>query len=61
VEQLQALAPVEFEVVKLPQSGSPSRRDYDIQRLLEALPDFQVTPFEEGLRQTVAARLGGAR
>jgi nucleoside-diphosphate-sugar epimerase len=61
VEQLQGLSPVEFEIVKLPQSSAPSRRDYDIKRLREALPDFQLTPFEEGLRQTVAARLGGTR
>jgi nucleoside-diphosphate-sugar epimerase len=61
VEQLQRLSPVEFEIVKLPQSSATSRRDYDIARLREALPGFQPTPFEEGLRQTVATRLGGAR
>jgi UDP-glucose 4-epimerase len=61
VEQLQRLAPVEFEVVKLPKSGGASRRDFDIGRLREALPGLTLTPFEEGLRQTVAARLGGAR
>jgi len=61
VEQLQKVAPVEFEVVKLPKSGGASRRDFDIGRLREALPGLTLTPFEEGLRQTVAARLGGAR
>jgi nucleoside-diphosphate-sugar epimerase len=61
VEQLQALAPVDFEVVNLPKSGGTSRRDFDVSRLRAALPDWQVTPFAEGLRQTVAARLGGTR
>ena len=61
VEQLRALSPVPFEVVNLPKSGGTSRRDFDVSRLREVLPDWQVTPFEEGLRRTVAARLGGAR
>ena len=61
VEQLQALSPVPFEVVNLPKSGGTSRRDFDIGRLREALPGLTLTPFEEGLRQTVAARLGGTR
>jgi len=61
VEQLQQLAPAEFEVVKLPRSGGASRRDFDVSRLRAALPSFQPTSFEEGLRQTVAARLGGKR
>jgi nucleoside-diphosphate-sugar epimerase len=61
VEQLQALSPVEFEVVNLPKSGGTSRRDFDISRLREALPELTLTPFEEGLRRTVAARLGSAR
>ena len=59
VEQLQALSPVPFEVVNLPKSGGTSRRDFDISRLRAALPSWKVTPFEEGLKQTVAARLGG--
>ena len=61
VEQLQALSPVPFEVVNLPKSGGTSRRDFDVSRLREALPDLALTPFEEGLRRTVAARLGGAK
>jgi nucleoside-diphosphate-sugar epimerase len=61
VDRLQQLSPVAFEVVKLPKSGGASRRDFDIGRLREALPDLTPTPFEEGLRQTVAARLGGVR
>ena len=60
VEQLQAISPVPFEVVNLPKSGGTSRRDFDIGRLRAALPDLTLTPFEEGLRRTVAARLGGA-
>jgi UDP-glucose 4-epimerase len=61
VERLQALSPVEFEVVNLPKSGGTSRRDFDISRLREALPGLTLTPFEDGLRTTVAARLGSAR
>jgi UDP-glucose 4-epimerase len=61
VEQLQALSPVPFKVVHLPKSGGTSRRDFDVSRLREALPDLTLTPFEEGLRRTVAARLGGTR
>jgi UDP-glucose 4-epimerase len=61
LEQLQALAPIEFEVVNLPKSGGTSRRDFDISRLRAALPDLTLTPFEEGLRRTVETRLGGVR
>ncbi len=61
MEQLQALSPVAFEVVNLPKSGGTSRRDFDVSRLREALPDLVLTPFEEGLRRTVAARLGGTK
>lgn len=59
VEQLRALSPVPFAVVNLPKSGGTSRRDFDVSRLREALPDLALTPFEEGLKRTVAARLGG--
>jgi UDP-glucose 4-epimerase len=61
VEQLQAISPVPFEVVNLPKSGGTSRRDFDISRLRAALPGLKLTPFEDGLRQTVAARLGGTQ
>jgi nucleoside-diphosphate-sugar epimerase len=60
-EQLQALSPVPFELVKLPKSGGTSRRDFDISRLRAALPGLTLTPFADGLRQTVAARLGSTR
>jgi len=59
--QLQALSPKPFELVKLPKSGGTSRRDFDISQLRAALPGLTLTPFEDGLKQTVAARLGGAR
>lgn len=61
VELLRALAPTPFEVVNLPRSGGPTRRAYDVSRLHALLPDLAFTPFEDALRQTVAARLGGAR
>jgi nucleoside-diphosphate-sugar epimerase len=61
VEQLRALSPVEFEVVSLPKAPGTSRRDFDVSGLRAALPGLAFTPFEEGLRRTVAARLGGTR
>jgi nucleoside-diphosphate-sugar epimerase len=61
VEQLQALSPVPFEVANLPKSGGTSRRDFDISRLRAAVPGLTLTPFEDGLKRTVAARLGGVR
>ena len=61
VEQLRVLSPVPFEVVNLPKSGGTSRRDFDTSRLRAAVPGLTLTPFEDGLRQTVAARLGGAK
>ena len=61
VERLRALSPVPFDVVNLPKSGGTSRREFDVSRLRAALPDLTATPFEAGLRRTVAARLGGAR
>ena len=56
--QLQAISPKPFELVKLPKSGGTSRRDFDISRLREALPGLKLTPFTDGLKATVAARLG---
>jgi len=61
VEQLRVLAPVDFEIVTLPKSGGTSRRDFDVSRLRAALPSLTLTPFEEGLKRTVAARLGSTR
>lgn len=61
VEQLQALVPDAFEVVKLPKSGGASRRNFDIGRLREAVPGLKLTPFAEGLRKMVEARLGGVK
>jgi UDP-glucose 4-epimerase len=59
--QLQALSPKPFVLVKLPKSGGTSRRDFDISRLRAALPDLRLTPFAEGLKATVAARLGNVK
>jgi UDP-glucose 4-epimerase len=59
--QLQAISPKPFELVKLPKSGGTSRRDFDINRLREALPGLKLTPFSDGLKATVAARLGGVK
>ena len=59
--QLQAMSPKPFELVKLPKSGGTSRRDFDISRLREALPGLKLTPFADGLKATVAARLGSSK
>jgi UDP-glucose 4-epimerase len=60
-QQLTALSPKPFEIVNLPKSGGTSRRDFDISRLREALPGLTLTPFADGLKATVAARLGGVK
>ncbi|MCC7368081.1 MAG: NAD(P)-dependent oxidoreductase [Chloroflexi bacterium] len=59
--QLQALSPRPFEIVNLPKSGGTSRRDFDIGKLRSALPGLTLTPFADGLKATVAARLGGVK
>lgn len=59
--QLQALSPKPFELVKLPKSGGTSRRDFDISRLRAALPSLKLTPFADGLKATVDARLGSVK
>lgn len=59
--QLQALSPKPFEIVNLPKSGGTSRRDFDISKLRSALPGLTLTPFADGLKATVAARLGGVQ
>lgn len=61
VALLQGCSPRPFEVVNLPRSGGPSRRQYDVTRLRALLPGFQFEPFEEALRRTAGARLGGQR
>ncbi|MGE3271649.1 MAG: NAD-dependent epimerase/dehydratase family protein [Chloroflexota bacterium] len=59
--RIQELSPKPFEIVNLPKSGGTSRRDYDISRLREALPGLALTPFDDALKATVAARLGGVK
>ena len=58
VEDLRALVPFDFTVEPAPGSPTPTTRTFDVSRLRSALPDLRFTPFQEALRQTVAARLG---
>lgn len=54
VDVLQTIAPTPFELVNAPRSGAPTHRTFDIQRLVQALPELTFTPFEDALRATVA-------
>lgn len=54
VELLKELAPFDFELVKAPRSGPIVHRRFDVAKLRAAVPDFQFTSFEEGLRKTLA-------
>lgn len=50
VEVLRQVVPVEFTVVSAPRQVPVSHRHFDIARLFLAVPDFQFTPLEDGLR-----------
>jgi len=55
VEELGHLAPEGFEVARAPRAGAVTHRQFDVSRLLAAVPGFQFTPFGEGLAATFAA------
>jgi len=54
VETIRQLVPYEFKVVTAPRKRPITHRCYDITRLQDAAPGFRYTPFEEGLRHTLA-------
>ena len=55
VEDLRQIVPDEFSVVTTPRKAEVTHRQFDISRLLDALPRFRFTPFEKGLRTTFVA------
>ena len=58
VDDLRTVVPFEFTVENAPGGATPTTRTFDISRLRSALPGLRFTPFVEGLRATVAARVG---
>ena len=55
LETLRHILPDEFRVTSAPRTGPITHRRYDTTRLAQAAPGFSFTPFEEGLRATLAA------
>lgn len=51
---VQGIVPYEFRVTRAPRAGAITHRLYDIARLAQAVPGFAFTPFEAGLRATLA-------
>ena len=58
VEQLQAIAPYPFQVVRQPRSGPASFRPFDIGQLAAAIPGLTFTDFQTALRTTFNAAQG---
>jgi UDP-glucose 4-epimerase len=60
VEELRRIAPDAFEVAHAPRAGAVTHRQFDVSRLLAAVPGFQFAPLAEGLAATfLAARAEG--
>jgi nucleoside-diphosphate-sugar epimerase len=55
VETIRGLVPYEFSATSAPRKSPITHRHYDMARLRRAVPEFQFTPFKEGLRATLAA------
>jgi UDP-glucose 4-epimerase len=55
VESLRKMAGRPIEQVNLPRQGAITHRQFNISRLADALPGLAFTPFEEGLRKSLAA------
>lgn len=55
VKVIRRLAPYEVTVASAPRAGAITHRRFDTAALSRALPGFAFTPFEEGLRATLAA------
>jgi nucleoside-diphosphate-sugar epimerase len=54
VETIRKLVPYEVVVTNAARKGAITHRSYDIARLDGAVPGFLFTPFEDGLRATLA-------
>jgi nucleoside-diphosphate-sugar epimerase len=55
VDAIQALTPYEIAVTHAPRRNPITHRVYDISALERAAPGFAFTPFDQGLRTTLAA------
>ena len=55
VKAIRGLVPYEVSVTHAPRGGAITHRRFDTARLYRALPDFTFTPFDEGLRATLAS------
>jgi nucleoside-diphosphate-sugar epimerase len=60
VETLRALTPEQFDIQYAPRAGAITHRQFATGRLAELFPDFQFTPFEDGLQATVRAARSAA-
>lgn len=54
-EALRKVAAFDVEIVTSPRQSAVTHRQFDVSRLLAALPDFQFTPLAVGLEATLAA------
>ncbi len=55
VKAIRGLVPYDVTVVNAPRAGAITHRRFDTARLMRAAPGFAFTPFDEGLRATLAA------
>jgi hypothetical protein len=55
VKAVRGLVPYEVTVTHAPRAGAITHRRFDTVRLQRMMPDFRFTPFDEGLRATLAA------
>jgi UDP-glucose 4-epimerase len=55
VKAIRGLVPYEISVTHAPRAGAITHRHFDTARLYRALPRFAFTPFDEGLRATLAS------
>lgn len=55
VEILREISPVEFKIVHLARTPPLTHQQFDIQKLSEAVPNFQFTGLRRGLQETVKA------
>jgi UDP-glucose 4-epimerase len=55
VKAIRGLVPYEVAVTHAPRAGAITHRRFDNARLARAVPGFAFTPFDEGLRATLAA------
>jgi UDP-glucose 4-epimerase len=55
VKTIRGLVPYEVALTHAPRAGAITHRRFDTTRLARAVPGFAFTPFDEGLRATLAA------